>query len=304
MFSISKNSNNNPLLENYTISNSNISCKIYQNLGGTLQELQLNGKEIIKGINNTENGLDSYKPMFQSSFLFPFPGRVENGLYSYNSVQYQLECNEEGRNNALHGLVYNKAFSVEETHISKEKAILRIKFSSDQNHKGFPFLFDFEITYTITENQLFVSCTAKNKGASSFPFGIGWHPYFVSTALEESTLSFEAETEIICNDAMVPQDRKEASKATSVTIGGQQFDNTYITKSNEFSFETPDYKVSFEVKTPNCNYLQFYTPPSRDCIAIEPMTCIPNMFNNLEGMKELHPNESYSFDVELNFENK
>ena len=42
------------------------------------------------------------------------------------------------------------------------------------------------------------------------------------------------------------------------------------------------------------NYLQIYTPASRDCIAIEPMTCAANAFNNGMGTISLKAGEKKS----------
>jgi aldose 1-epimerase len=50
------------------------------------------------------------------------------------------------------------------------------------------------------------------------------------------------------------------------------------------------------------NYLQVYTPPARHSVAIEPMTCNINAFNNHEGLIILEPDEifqaSYGVQVE------
>ena len=40
------------------------------------------------------------------------------------------------------------------------------------------------------------------------------------------------------------------------------------------------------------NFIQVYTPPDRKSIAIEPMTCAPDAFNNKNGVFVLDPQES------------
>jgi aldose 1-epimerase len=49
------------------------------------------------------------------------------------------------------------------------------------------------------------------------------------------------------------------------------------------------------------NFLQVYTPPHRNTIAIEPMTCLADAFNNKKGLIILKPSEtaSFSFGVKL-----
>ena len=41
------------------------------------------------------------------------------------------------------------------------------------------------------------------------------------------------------------------------------------------------------------SFLQLYTPPHPDMIAIEPTTGVSNSFNNGIGLKKLKPKENY-----------
>lgn len=50
----------------------------------------------------------------------------------------------------------------------------------------------------------------------------------------------------------------------------------------------------WQEKGPNkYNYLQLYIPPDRNSIAIEPMTCNIDAFNNHNGLITLQPKESF-----------
>ena len=42
------------------------------------------------------------------------------------------------------------------------------------------------------------------------------------------------------------------------------------------------------------NFLQVFTPPHRQSIALEPMTCNIDAFNNQDGLKMLAPKETLS----------
>ena len=72
--------------------------------GGRLKELKFNGVFLIKEQPDFE-----YKDSYASSILFPFASRIQDGKYSFQENDYQLNCNQTGKN-ALHGLVYNKKF--------------------------------------------------------------------------------------------------------------------------------------------------------------------------------------------------
>jgi aldose 1-epimerase len=47
------------------------------------------------------------------------------------------------------------------------------------------------------------------------------------------------------------------------------------------------------------SYLQLYTPEDRKSIAIEPMSCIANAFNNGEGLKILEVAEEFKWEVKI-----
>lgn len=53
-------------------------------------------------------------------------------------------------------------------------------------------------------------------------------------------------------------------------------------------------KLALSYDTKDFPYLQVYTPPHRKTIAIEPMTCAPDVFNNHKGIKTLKPREKFS----------
>ena len=67
-----------------------------------------------------------------------------------------------------------------------------------------------------------------------------------------------------------------------------RFADMALNKDMDFGFtiwqETGKYKY---------NFLQVYTPPHRKSIAIEPMTCAPDAFNNKDGLIVLGPFESF-----------
>lgn len=82
-------------------------AKINLNEGGSLQQLILDDKCIIKNLY-----LLRYKNTYASSILFPFANKVTDKTYKFNSESHNLEINQKQEKNALHGLAYNKSFKV------------------------------------------------------------------------------------------------------------------------------------------------------------------------------------------------
>ena len=126
-----------------------------------------------------------------------------------------------------------------------------------------------------------------------FPFSLGWHPYFLSSNLEQSVISFDAKTQIVTNESGIPIGDESKSISKQSKINNELFDNCYELNGNTIVFETPDYEIELEVSN-NSNYLQLFTPKHRKSIAIEPMTSPANCFNNAIGLNTLLPDQEYN----------
>ena len=295
MFQIEKRELQNPLESHYKISNKNLSAKIYPNLGASLQELISKNVKIIKGFEKVED----YKTQHTSSVLFPFPGRIEHGKYTYKDKQYQLDTNEQYRDNAIHGLVAHQAFELKTHKLSSDQAYLKFAYNYKSPVEGYPFLFRVYLNYTITQNSIRLSIEIENLNSQSMPFGIGWHPYFHSLDLEQSVLCLKTSKEIECNQEMIPLQVKPIDFNNPLKIEGKHFDTCYIIDTKEVSIKTNEYIAKIEVFNQEEQYLQIFTPASRNCIAIEPMSCAPNAFNNQMGLLELKPYSKYFYDAQL-----
>ena len=265
------------------------------NEGGRLQELQFDGISIIKDQVSQE-----YKDTFASSILFPFANRIKNGHYSFNDEEYQFNCNESGNKNALHGLVYNKKFEVIEQNLNINSGAVILLYQEKEKSKGFPFLYDICIKYTLEEHKITVSIKVNNTNKQSFPFTLGWHPYFVSTDLYNSFLHFNSVQKIQFDTNLITDKIIEFEEEIPYQIKNNQLDDCYILQTNSIEFSTPLYRVLLDTSTKE-NYLQLYTPSNRQVIAIEPMTGISDSFNNKKGLQILQPNECYEVKWNLSF---
>ena len=255
--------------------------------GGRLQELTLLGKSIMKEIPDF-----NYNASYASAVLFPFANRIEKGKYTFNNTKFQLDCNEKGLN-ALHGLVYNKKFKIVHKIESSSYASVTIAYKELEESLGFPFKYNIHLTYTLTNDELSLSVTIKNTDINPFPFTLGWHPYFLSHDLKNSSLSFNSAKKIKFNKNLITQKVIDEKTEKAFKIENKQLDDCFILNSNTIGFKTPNYQL--EISTNQIeNYVQLYTPENLPLIAIEPMTGVSNSFNNSIGLRVLLPNRSYS----------
>lgn len=256
--------------------------------GGSISNLTLNKKVIIKNFSEEVN----YKLSYASAILFPFANRILNGEYEFQNKKHRLKQNTN-KNNAIHGLLYNKTFKVSESKQGTNCVSTTLSYTQETKESGFPFLFKVDLTYTLFENELSLKITITNIDNNSFPFTIGWHPYFYSANRENSFLKLKTEKEIIHNDQMIPVKMEDSKLPDSFQISKQKLDNCYLLKDNHVIYKTDDYTMKLSSSFDK-NFIQIYTPEIDNHIAIEPITGPSNSFNNNVGLKILSPKDTFN----------
>ena len=271
------------------------SARISLDEGGSIEGLKFDNEYVIKLQPNFK-----YKDSYASSILFPFANRIEKGQYSFKEKDYQLACNESGKN-ALHGLVHNKQFQLIEKIENINFSSVTICFEEIEEREGFPFNYKIYITYTLSKNKIKIAVKIENTGTNSFPFTLGWHPYFVSKDLYHSSLSFKSNKKIEFDKNLITKGIIKASaEELKIQIQNKQLDDCFILNSNTIKFITPTYQIQIATDQIE-NYLQIYTPKNSSIIALEPMTGISNSFNNKIGLQTLEPHNKYELKWTVNF---
>ena len=295
MYNINHNKEAN-ILE---IANSDTSVfgKIHLNQGASLQELTLGGKKIIEDLSPL-----NYEDSFASSILFPFANRIKDGVYSFNNEKFQLEKNQGEEQNALHGFVHNKIFKVIVKEALGDTAKITLEFNERNKTAGFPYTYSIQVTYIFNNNTLSLQVNVKNTDSKPFPFTIGWHPYFISDNLSKSTLKFDCDQKLIIGNRNITTGIEDIKTKVSLNIENKQLDDCWVLNSDKVQFNTPKYQLIFSSSVKD-NFLQAYTPPRLNTIAIEPTTGVSDSFNNKIGLQTLQPNKEYSITWKININN-
>ncbi|AVI50986.1 hypothetical protein C5O00_07275 [Pukyongia salina] len=278
----------------YHFSAAGFSCKIVPAFGGSIQELVVNNKPIIEGVTSNKAGQKKYLQMCNSAILFPFPNRIKHGRYRFMDKTHSLPVNEPTNNNAIHGIVYTKSFKV----ISFTENSISLSYIH-QGSTGFPFPFSIELHYTFYLQNIELKVLVRNTGDSSFPFGIGWHPYFHTEDQSETIIRFSSDTIYEVDDQMIPV-RSKQEEFKELKLEKAEIDNAFQLNNTDVRLIAPKYKLKLQV--PDDSYLQLFTPDHRGSVAIEPISCIADAFNNRIGLKVLQPGKKFSWPLSLKIE--
>ncbi|MCU6763784.1 Aldose 1-epimerase [uncultured Roseburia sp.] len=142
----------------YTIKDNDLSV-IISSHGAEMQSVSFQGREYLW------QGDEAYWTE-HSPVLFPFVGRFTDGHYTLEGKRYPM---------SIHGFAKLSDFDVIE---KSDNSITLQMTDTPATFEKYPFHFIFNVTYTIKDQQIFVSYHVQNLSDQTMYFGIGGHPGF------------------------------------------------------------------------------------------------------------------------------
>jgi aldose 1-epimerase len=285
-------------------------CVVVPELGGITRQLSLRKDNTLFSLLKTPGTPSALLEDTQSAgeLLFPFASRIPDGKYKFLGKEYQLALNDN--DNAIHGLVRKHAFKVEEQVTEADHAYIKLSYELREK-EGYPFAVDFTVKYTLHNTGVFsLTYEAKNMGTEPCPAMFGWHPYFLlgNEQVDAWKISIPSDTIIEFDNRMSPIGTAPFPvEEGAMPLFKKALDNAFIVKTNGDKVVTQliserqyvTLEIEQETGEGKFNYLVVYTPPARDCIAIEPLTANVNAFNNGEGLNILAPGNSISATINI-----
>lgn len=277
--------------------------------GAMLHEFSIttaSGKHNVIDNYSSLEALENELPMsFKSSKLSPFACRIPEGKYIYEGEVFEM-TNKFIDGSAIHGLLYNKTFSVVNEFTDDLQASVLLKYNYKEEDDGYPFSYRCEIRYTLLpDNLLQLETTVINLDDLPIPIADGWHPYFkLGGKVNDWLFQFNAGAMVEFDDKLIP---------TGHMLEYNQFNQPALIKElfldNCFLLNDDDTYAACTIKNPRNGmqvsfypeatypFLQVYTPPHRVSIAIENLSAAPDAFNNKMGLLMLPARHTHVFTV-------
>ena len=240
---------------------------------------------------------------FKSCKLSPFVCRLSRGQYHFGEKDYRVDKFYLGEH-AIHGLLYDAVFSIEELHADESKASLLLKHEYRATDKGYPFNYDCLVWYELSgHSELAIRTRVLNKDAGNIPVSDGWHPYFTfGGKIDDLQLEFQSKDIVEFDADLLPTGKKLPYQqfGSLKEIGATELDNCFTANFAECQpmlvLRDPVKKIQLEIMPGRSYpYLQIYTPPHRKSIAIENLSSVPDAFNNGMDLITLAPGASADF---------
>lgn len=269
-------------------------------VGAGLRSYTVDGADVTASY-----GDDELPPKGCGITLVPWPNRIRDGKYTFAGTEYQLPLTEPAAHNAIHGLGRWERWTV--LRHEADAVTLRLDIVP-QN--GYPFEVRVDVTYALHPEQgLRVTQTATNRGGRAAPFGAGAHPYLSTRgqALTDTVLELPAGEVLVIDDQQVPTGRRPVAGSDhdlrqARQLGELRLDDGFT------GLQTSGGRGVAEVRTSDggarlwfdetYQFLQVFTRDAAGrgwpAIAIEPMTCAPDAFNNGMGLLTLEPGATWT----------
>ncbi len=263
---------------------------------GTLQQIRLHGKELLAGAaNGQELKLNRWA---KGNLLFPFPNRLSDGQFTWKGETYQFPINDSNTSNALHGFFGELSFQVSNHKLEEGNGMLELVHRPVQPPSNYPFHYEIKLKIRLSQSDGFwIDTQVTNLGTIEMPVSWGWHPYFqLEGMLESWKLRIPTCHFVGIDERMLPTGKLYAYGDFS---GGAPLGSTILDNCFKLDAETDQHQVQLENERGLLTYyqerkypfVQFFIPPDRASIAIEPMTSNIDGLNSGDGLLVLGAGE-------------
>jgi aldose 1-epimerase len=265
-------------------------------VGATLRAYQRGGRAILDGFD-----VGAMADGARGAVLAPWPNRLAQSRWTApDGSMQQLPITEPRTGSALHGLVQWLPWHVAAS--TDDAVSLEV---TRHPRPGYPFTLHLLARYALDGAGLTCTVTATNRGSGDAPYGIGHHPYVACPdGVDTARLRIPASQRLELDDSGIPTGRLIDVRDTPFdfrtprSVGDLQLDTCYTALDRD-----GDGRVCIDVDGITVwmdapfAWLMVYSGDTlaperrRRGLAIEPMTCPPDAFNNGQGIVVLRPGE-------------
>lgn len=249
--------------------------------------------------------------------LFPFPGRIPAATYAWEGRTYQLPA-RDGRGNAIHGFVHDRPWRVTSASATRVTGQFHASVDAPELLDLWPADFRIETTISLLPRALHIEWTVTNPADRPLPCGLGAHPYFRVPLGGDSpdeclvAIPVRRRWELV---ELLPTGRTLALPDAEAIQRGRRFgdlqlDDVYTDLAFDGEWATASIFDPRRGRRLVARYDRSFrecvafTPPHREAICIEPLTCVPGAMTLAArglatGLRLLAPSESFRAKIEL-----
>ncbi|HMA46336.1 MAG TPA: aldose 1-epimerase family protein [Frankiaceae bacterium] len=270
-------------------------------VGGGVRTYDVGGRPVLHGYAE-----DEMCDAARGQVLIPWPNRVAGGAYHFAGRHLQLALTQPEQGNAIHGLTRWANWTLEQPGPSVAAASHLL-----HPQPGYPFTLACRVEHRLGEDGLTTRIGVTNVGADPAPVGFGCHPYLTvgTPTIDTAVLRLPAATRLVTDGRGIPVGREPVAGSPwdfrePRVIGDVRLDTalTGLRRDADGRFRVrlaaPEGPTTLTVWADGAfAWVQVFSgdglgEQARRSLAVEPMTCAPDAFNNGEGLRVVGPGES------------
>ena len=243
--------------------------------------------------------------------LVPYSNRIANAQLALEGHAYALARNFGDHPHSIHGVGWQRPWTVAAQDATSARLELEHSATGD-GASAWPWPFraaqSIALRADATGATLSLRLTVANTGGTAFPFGLGWHPFFVRS--KATRLGFRARG-VWMTDAMQLPTSLAPALATGLfeparDPGPAPIDNVFAGWDGTAMLEDAERGVEVKIAADRAaSFLVVYTPAEAAFVALEPVTHMTDAFNRAAhgeehtGTRTLRPGRAFSCTMEI-----
>ena len=248
--------------------------------GGAIADFEWNGTAVLRPTSAEALAAGAVRE-FACYPLIPFSNRIAEATLHWAGDAFALRRYLPAHPHAIHGNGWQHAW----TRLESDTGYARLEFTHEpagERGREWPFAFRATQEFTLIDSTLTLRASIANRGDQTFPFGLGWHPYFPRSS--DMELEFRAGGVWLTDATCLPTAHTAVPPAwdyrTRRSIGTTTLDHCFTRWQSPAIIRWPGRGFAIELSADAaCDHLVVFIPPERDFIAVEPVTHMTDAFN-------------------------
>jgi aldose 1-epimerase len=270
-------------------------------VGGAIAAFDWNGEAILRPTRADALATGAVRE-FACYPLIPFSNRIAAATLHWDGQAYRLPRYLPGEPHAIHGNGWQRAWTVLEH--GSARALLELEHDAAGEHAGeWPFPYRARQVFELAAETLTLRLDIMNSGDRTFPFGLGWHPFFPRSPGTE--LGFTARCVWHTDTTRLPTRCDAVPSAWDFMVprpvATTTLDNCFCGWQPPAVVRWPTRRLAVELSADAaCDHLVVFIPEGGDFIAVEPVTHMTDGFHRAAagmpdtGTRLLAPGASFS----------
>lgn len=209
---------------------------------------------------------------FAGAFLMaPWANRLDDGVLPVGGMTYHLPVNRPADGTAIHGLLRDRPWRVAEA----EPA--RLVLSQEGEAAGTPWRWQARLEISLGDDGAGIALSLANAGALPFPFGCGWHPFFLRPP--GTRLRFAAATLFARDARCLPIAAQPSPGIDGGESAYEGLDTHFAGWDGAADILRPDLSLRLQASGAWSRNLQVFAPAGSGILCVEPVSHVPDAPN-------------------------